>query len=91
MSAVRKTRNQPSAGSSDSDAFLGVARSARGLVWRERLAGADINRATMISQRHGLPELLGRVIAARGIGVDDTPVFLDPTLKALMPDPIGES
>ncbi len=87
MSAVRKTRNQPSAGSSDSDAFLGVVRSARGLVWRERLAGADINRATMISQRHGLPELLGRVIAARGIGVDDTPVFLDPTLKALMPDP----
>jgi single-stranded-DNA-specific exonuclease len=41
----------------------------------------------MISQRHGLPELLGRVIAARGIAVDDTPVFLDPTLKALMPDP----
>ncbi len=88
MSAVKKTRSQPApAGSSECDAFLGVVRSARGLVWRERLAGADINRATMISQRHGLPELLGRVIAARGIGVDDTAVFLDPTLKALMPDP----
>ena len=87
MSAVRKSRSQPAAGAGESVAFLGIARSARGLVWRERLAGADINRATMISQRHGLPELLGRVIAARGIGVDDTAVFLDPTLKALMPDP----
>ncbi len=86
MSAVKKARNQ-AATAEDGEAFLGVVRSARGLLWRERLTGADINRATMISQRHGLPELLGRVIAARGIGVDDTAVFLDPTLKALMPDP----
>ncbi len=40
-----------------------------------------------MSQHHGLPELVGRVLAARGVGLDDVPTFLDPTLKALMPDP----
>ena len=67
--------------------FLGVASSARGLTWRERL-GAELQPlAVAISQRHGLPELLGRVLAARGISPDEVPVILNPTLKALMPDP----
>ena len=67
--------------------FLGVTASARGFRWRERLAPAQRNIALAISQRHGLPELLGRVLAARGIGIDEVPVVLDPTIKALMPDP----
>lgn len=67
--------------------FLGVGRSARGFVWRERLAPGAAKVATTISQRHGLPELLGRILAARGIGPDEVPVTLDPTIKALMPDP----
>jgi single-stranded-DNA-specific exonuclease len=67
--------------------FLGVVESARGFRWRERLAPGQRNAALAISQRHGLPELLGRVLAARGIGIDDVPVVLDPTIKALMPDP----
>lgn len=67
--------------------FLGVASSARGLVWRERLDPAALPIATAISQRHAVPELLGRVLAARGVGLDDVGVFLDPTIKALMPDP----
>lgn len=68
-------------------AFLGVAASARGLAWRERLDPAARNIATAISQRHGLPELLGRVLAARGVGLDEVPVVLGPTVRALMPDP----
>jgi single-stranded-DNA-specific exonuclease len=44
-------------------------------------------RAAAISQRHALPELLGRVLAGRGVALDDVPVMLNPTLKALMPDP----
>ncbi len=83
MGAVRKIKPA----GTDSDAYLGVVASARGLLWRERLDTAGINRAIAISQRHDLPELLGRVLAARGIGVDDVPVALDPTVKALMPDP----
>lgn len=67
--------------------FLGVGTSARGLAWRERLEREQAPIATAISQRHGLPELLGRVLAARGIGADEVPTILNPTLKALMPDP----
>ncbi|NNG05063.1 MAG: single-stranded-DNA-specific exonuclease RecJ [Inquilinus sp.] len=40
-----------------------------------------------LSQRHGLPELVGRILAARGVAVDDAEAYLDPTLRALMPDP----
>lgn len=68
-------------------AFLGVTHSARGYVWRDRLDAASAKTATAISQRHGLPEILGRVLASRGIGLDDVAVALDPTIKALMPDP----
>lgn len=67
--------------------FLNVASSARGLVWRERLEPTAALMATAISQRYGLPELLGRVLAARGVTLDEVPTVLDPTLKALMPDP----
>jgi single-stranded-DNA-specific exonuclease len=68
-------------------AFLGVRMSARGFAWRERLDAAAAKTAIAIGQRYGLPELLGRVLASRGIGLDEVPVALDPTLKALMPDP----
>jgi single-stranded-DNA-specific exonuclease len=67
--------------------FLGVSKSARGFAWRERLPAHLKPIATAISQRHGLPDLMGSVLAARGIGFDDVSTFLDPTLKALMPDP----
>ena len=83
MGAVRK-RLADAAGAAP---FLGVSASARGYQWRERLAGEALLRAAAISQRHGLPELLGRVLAGRGVAVDDVPVMLNPTLKALMPDP----
>ncbi|HEY8129501.1 MAG TPA: single-stranded-DNA-specific exonuclease RecJ, partial [Hyphomicrobium sp.] len=71
----------------DERSFLGVKSSARGFAWRERLAPHLKPLATAISQRHGLPDLMGRVLAARGVGLDDVATFLDPTLKALMPDP----
>ena len=67
--------------------FLGVTASARGLAWRNRLDAAGLNLATAISQRHGLPELLGRVMAARGGTLDNIPTLLNPSLKELMPDP----
>jgi single-stranded-DNA-specific exonuclease len=87
MTAVRKRRTVETAGGDALPAFLGVSRSARGYVWRERLAPGGQNLALAISQQHGLPELLGRVLAARGVALGDVPVFLDPSVKALMPDP----
>jgi single-stranded-DNA-specific exonuclease len=71
----------------DGGAFLGVRASARGLQWRERLRPELKPLATAIGQHHGLPELMGRILAARDIGLDAVSGFLDPTLKSLMPDP----
>jgi single-stranded-DNA-specific exonuclease len=85
MTALRKVR-APEA-MPDDGAFLGVMRSAKGYRWSEMLQPGRLNEAIAISQQHGLPELLGRVLAARGVGLDQVPVFLDPTLRALMPDP----
>ncbi|MCB1435571.1 MAG: single-stranded-DNA-specific exonuclease RecJ [Rhodobiaceae bacterium] len=40
-----------------------------------------------IAQQLDLPELLGRVLAARGVAPDDAARFLDPNLRDLLPDP----
>ncbi|HEY1244370.1 MAG TPA: single-stranded-DNA-specific exonuclease RecJ [Hyphomicrobiaceae bacterium] len=66
---------------------LNVTASVRGFAWRERLDRAGAGTALAMSQRYRLPELLGRVLAARGVGLDEVPVALDPSIKALMPDP----
>ena len=68
-------------------AFLGVANSATGRLWRDRLDARGAARALAIAQRHQLPEMLARVIAGRGIDIDAVPDFLDPTIRRLMPDP----
>ncbi len=68
-------------------AFLGVAHSATGRRWRDRLDTRGSALALAIAQRHQLPEMLARVIAGRGIDVDAVADFLDPTIRSLMPDP----
>ena len=68
-------------------AFLGVEQSATGQRWIARLDQAGENRALAMSQSHGLPDLISRVLAGRGVGFDEAPEFLDPTLRRLMPDP----
>ncbi|OCP17046.1 single-stranded-DNA-specific exonuclease RecJ [Ensifer sp. LC163] len=68
-------------------AFLGVERSISGQRWVSRLDQAGQNRALAISQVHGYSDLIGRVLAGRGVTLDDAAVFLDPTLRSLMPDP----
>ncbi|OJX65798.1 single-stranded-DNA-specific exonuclease RecJ [Magnetospirillum sp. 64-120] len=66
-------------------AFLGVERSLTGRRWQE--AGGDERLALTLSQRLALPEVVGRVLAARGIGLDQAESFLSPTLRDLLPDP----
>ncbi len=68
-----------------SDAFLGVERSLTGRAWRARPADAALVNAHRL--RHGLDELLARALASRGVGEADAPDYLQPTLKALFPDP----
>jgi single-stranded-DNA-specific exonuclease len=67
------------------DAVLGVARSATGRRWIWRQGEARTGLA--IAQRLSLPEMVGRLLAARGVGIEDAPHFLEPTLRALLPDP----
>jgi single-stranded-DNA-specific exonuclease len=65
--------------------FLGVERSLSGRAWRERPADAAVARAHAL--RHGLSEPLARALASRGVLEDDGAHYLQPTLKALFPDP----
>jgi single-stranded-DNA-specific exonuclease len=69
-------------------AFLGVARSATGKLWRDRLDPRGAARALAIAQRHQVPEMLARIIAGRGIDIDAVADFLDPTIRKLLPDPL---
>jgi single-stranded-DNA-specific exonuclease len=67
--------------------FLDVERSVCGRPWRDRLDERATARAAAIAQRHGIPELLARVLSGRGVEADEVEAFLDPTVKRLMPDP----
>lgn len=72
-------------GGNEADGFLGVARSVTGRRWSGRLA--DERLAHGLAQRAGLSDLVARVVAARGIGLEEVDDFLEPTLRATLPDP----
>jgi single-stranded-DNA-specific exonuclease len=65
--------------------FLGVERSLTGRRWRAR--DADLGLVETFRQRFHLPEIAARVMAGRGVTLEEAPNFLEPTLKALFPDP----
>lgn len=67
-------------------AFLGVERSLTGRRWAARLA--DERTALAIAQRHGLPDAVARLLAARDVDLDSVTEFLDPTLRRFLPDPL---
>ncbi|RMF12248.1 MAG: single-stranded-DNA-specific exonuclease RecJ, partial [Alphaproteobacteria bacterium] len=67
------------------DALFGVARSISGRTWRMRPVPARIAEA--ISQALGVPEIVGRVLAGRGVDVDSAADYLNPSLRTFMPDP----
>ncbi|MEP5517055.1 MAG: single-stranded-DNA-specific exonuclease RecJ [Bauldia litoralis] len=73
--------------SQDRRAFLGVEQSLTGRRWAERLDGEAARVAQAMAQRHGISDIVARVLAGRGVATDDAPDFLDPALKRLMPDP----
>jgi single-stranded-DNA-specific exonuclease len=67
------------------ESFLGIERSVCGRRWHER--AADPGLAAAIAERHGLPEIVGRLLAQRGIGIAEAPGFLAPRLRDQLPDP----
>lgn len=68
-------------------AFLNVERSVTGRRWVDRLDPAAARMAQAIGQQTELPEILARVIAGRGVSVEDAERFINPTIRELMPDP----
>ena len=62
-----------------------VERSVLGRSWR--LRDCDEAQALAISQQQGVPELVGRVLAGRGIRPAEAAAFLNPRLKDWLPDP----
>jgi single-stranded-DNA-specific exonuclease len=66
-------------------AVLGVERSLTGRRWRER-AGDD-RAGLAIAQGLGCPEIVGRLLARRGIALEGAERFLNPLLRDVLPDP----
>ncbi len=67
------------------DPLLGVRRSALGQMWEQR---SFVNReAEAIADRLGVPPIVGQLISARGISIEDASTFYNPSLKECMPDP----
>ncbi len=68
-----------------SEPVLGVGRSLSGRrwIWRE----AEDRVGLGIAQRLAVPEIVGRLLAARGVGVEAAQDYLEPTLRVLLPEP----
>ena len=68
-------------------AFLGVTRSVLGRPWRDRLDAAGLGRAEALSQLEGIPDILARLLAGRGVEANKAALYLEPKLRDLLPDP----
>lgn len=69
----------------DEDDGVVVARSLGGKRWRLRPVDERLSRA--LGQRHTLPEPVARLLAGRGVGLDEAEGFLNPLLRTQLPDP----
>lgn len=66
-------------------ALLGVEQSLLGQSWSAR--AVELHVVDAIAQRTGLSEIIARVIAARGVSLDEVENFLDPSIRYSLPDP----
>ena len=65
--------------------FLGIDRSFSGRFWRSRVV--DDAAAIALSRMLQVPDVVGRVLAGRGVTAEGGEAYLNPTLKSLLPDP----
>lgn len=65
--------------------YLDVETSLTGKQWLRR--PVDERLALTLSQRLSVPEVVGRVLAARDVGLEEAGAFLNPTLRDQLPDP----
>lgn len=59
--------------------------SATGRAWQVR--EVDERLVVAIAREHDLPEIVARVLVARGVEEDEVEDFLNPTLRNFLPDP----
>lgn len=59
--------------------------SATNRLWQ--LREVDERLVAAIVREHDLPEIIARVLVARGIAIDSVEDFLNPTLRNFLPDP----
>ena len=64
---------------------LGVEQSVCGRRWR--WCGGDAQAGRDIAERLALPEVVGRLLAQRGVDLDRAPGFLKPRLREQLPNP----
>ena len=67
--------------------FLGVERSVGGRRWIHALDPRAEAASARMAQLSGMPDLVARVLAARGVAPEAAADFLLPTIRDLMPDP----
>lgn len=65
--------------------YLEDVLSLNGRVWR--LRPSDERQALAISQLFNVPLILGDLLVARDIDLEEVEAFLNPTLKQFLPDP----
>ncbi|MTI09372.1 single-stranded-DNA-specific exonuclease RecJ [Curvivirga aplysinae] len=65
--------------------LLGIEKSISGQRWE--LREGNERESLALCQRFSLPDIVGRILSARGIGLDQAEDFLNPSLKTLLPDP----
>ncbi|MFP7570061.1 single-stranded-DNA-specific exonuclease RecJ [Marivita sp. S2033] len=68
--------------------YLGVDRSLTGRKWIGPTAEVT-RQSEALAQDTGLPLALCQTLARLGVSSDDAPSYLEPTLRALLPDPRG--
>jgi single-stranded-DNA-specific exonuclease len=84
--SATKAPARPQAEAPAQGAVLSVEKSVLGKKWV--FAHTDARLSEGIAQAYGLPEIVSRILVSRGIGFDEVPEFLRPTMKAQLPDPL---
>ena len=70
---------------SEQNFFLGVETSLSSKCWIKRTG--DERKSMAMSQRYDIPDIVARILSARGVSLDNVEKFLDPLLRDLMPNP----
>jgi len=68
-------------------AFLEVENSLTNQRWVERATRLQLGNAEAMVEQHSVDRLISRILAGRDVQPDDAVLFLNPTLRDLLPDP----